>query len=132
MRRRSATRLLRFGPKSAKRQRDVEGEVLTNLITNAIKYSPEGGTIKVSARTENEYFSVSVQDTGFGIPPEDLERVFDRFYRVKDKNTREQQGTGLGLSLVKSIIETHHGIIKVDSQLGAGTTFTFLLPIAER
>lgn len=106
-------------------------EVLTNLITNAIKYSPDGGAISVSARMENEYLRIVVGDTGYGIPEEDLERVFDRFYRVKDENTRTQQGTGLGLSLIKSIVESHHGSIKVASKLGEGTTFTILIPTAE-
>ena len=105
-------------------------EVMTNLITNAIKYSPDKSAIVVRACMENEYLQVFVEDSGFGIPPEDLDRVFNRFYRVKDKNTREQQGTGLGLSLVKSIIETHHGSVKVASALGEGTTFSFLIPIA--
>jgi two-component system phosphate regulon sensor histidine kinase PhoR len=73
-----------------------------------------------------------VKDNGYGIPKEDLKRVFDRFYRVKDKNTRMQQGTGLGLSLVKSIVESHHGIVKIDSGLGKGSSFTVLIPINER
>jgi len=106
-------------------------EVLTNLITNAIKYSPEGSSIGVSACMENKYLRIVVADNGYGIPEEDLERVFDRFYRVKDEHTRTQQGTGLGLSLVKSIVESHHGSIKVASKLGAGTTFTVLLPTTE-
>ena len=70
-------------------------------------------------------------DNGYGIPKEDLERVFDRFYRVKDENTRMQQGTGLGLSLVKSIVESHHGIVRIDSTIGKGSTFTVLIPINE-
>ncbi|MFW2367045.1 MAG: response regulator [Desulforhopalus sp.] len=106
-------------------------EVLTNLITNAIKYSPKGSSIGVESWIENGYLSTAVKDNGYGIPAEDLERIFDRFYRVKDENTRTQQGTGLGLSLVKSIVETHHGMVKVSSTIGEGTTFTFLLPINE-
>ena len=106
-------------------------EVLTNLITNAIKYSPENSQVTISAMVENEYVSISVQDTGYGIPEEDLDNVFNRFYRVKDANTRTILGTGLGLALVKSIIEAHHGSIKVTSILGTGSTFTVLLPIAD-
>ncbi len=106
-------------------------EVLTNLITNAIKYSPENSHVTISAMVENEYVSISVQDTGYGIPEEDLDNVFNRFYRVKDVNTRTILGTGLGLALVKSIIEAHHGSIKVTSILGTGSTFTVLLPIAD-
>ena len=103
-------------------------EVFSNLITNAIKYSPAGGTITISAATENEYLKLQVTDTGFGIASEDLEKIFTRFYRVKDSNTRQIQGTGLGLSIVKSIIESHHGKISATSEMGKGTTFTVLLP----
>ncbi len=103
-------------------------EVITNLVTNAIKYSPDGSEITVSAEVENDYLCIKVSDNGFGIPKEDLAEIFTRFYRVKDKNTREIHGTGLGLAIVKSIIDAHHGSIKVDSQPGHGTTFTVLLP----
>jgi len=106
-------------------------EVLTNLITNAIKYSPEGSAIEVSAGMGNDYLRLVVADNGYGIPEEDLDRVFDRFYRVKDEHTRTQQGTGLGLSLVKSIVESHHGNIRVASRPGQGTTFTVLIPVAQ-
>ncbi len=106
-------------------------EVFTNLITNAIKYSPPGGSISISAKVENNYLVIRVSDTGFGIPEEDLERIFVRFYRVKDSQTREIHGTGLGLAIVKSIIEAHHGRIKVESRLGEGTTFTVILPFAK-
>ena len=105
-------------------------EVFSNLVTNAIKYSPAGATITISATKENKYLKIQVTDTGFGIPGEDLEKIFTRFYRVKDSNTRQIQGTGLGLALVKSIIESHHGRINVTSEIGKGTTFTVLLPLA--
>ncbi len=107
-------------------------EVISNLITNGIKYSPVGGTITLTAATENQYLKLQVADTGFGIPEEDLEKIFTRFYRVKDTNTREIQGTGLGLSIVKSIIDSHHGKIRVASEIGKGTTFTILLPLSDR
>jgi len=107
------------------------GEVLTNLITNAIKYSPEESRITISASVENDYVSVSVQDSGYGIPEEDMEKIFNRFYRVKDKNTRSILGTGLGLSIVKSIVEAHHGNIKASSILGTGSTFTVMLPVGD-
>jgi two-component system, OmpR family, phosphate regulon sensor histidine kinase PhoR len=106
-------------------------EVFTNLITNAIKYSPGGGNITISAGVENEYLFVKVSDTGFGIPAEDRDRIFTRFYRVKDKHTREIHGTGLGLAIVKSIIEAHHGNIRVESEEGHGTAFTVFLPLSE-
>ncbi len=103
-------------------------EVFTNLITNAIKYSPRDRLISLSATLENEYVAITVRDTGFGIPEEDLEEIFTRFYRVKDSNTREIHGTGLGLAIVKSIVNAHHGSIKVASKLGQGTAFTVFLP----
>jgi two-component system phosphate regulon sensor histidine kinase PhoR len=106
-------------------------EVFSNLITNAIKYSPAGGTITISAAKENEYLKLQVADTGFGITDEDTEKIFTRFYRVKDSNTRQIHGTGLGLAIVKSIIESHHGKISVASEVGSGTTFTVLLPLAD-
>ncbi len=106
-------------------------EVFSNFITNAIKYSPACGTITISAATENEYLKLQISDTGFGIPSEELGKIFTRFYRVKDSNTRQIQGTGLGLSIVKSIIESHHGKISVESEIGKGTTFTVLLPLAD-
>jgi len=104
-------------------------EVITNLITNAIKYSPEESEITVSASVEGDYLSIKVSDTGFGIPEEDISKVFTRFHRVKDQNTRTIHGTGLGLAIVKSIVDSHHGSIKVESKLGHGTTFTVLLPL---
>lgn len=106
-------------------------EVFTNLITNAIKYSPVGTAITISAGVENGYLHVMVRDTGFGIPATDLDKIFTRFYRVKDKQTREIHGTGLGLAIVKSIVEAHHGDIRVKSEEGKGTTFTVILPLSE-
>ena len=107
-------------------------EIFANLITNAIKYSPVGGSITIRALEEQNYLKTEVSDTGFGISQEDLEKIFVRFYRVKDANTREIHGTGLGLSIVKSIVESHHGNISVASELGKGTTFTVLLPLSNR
>jgi two-component system phosphate regulon sensor histidine kinase PhoR len=106
-------------------------EAFSNLITNGIKYSPAGGTITISVTTENKYLKLQVADTGFGISDEDLEKIFTRFYRVKDSNTRQIHGTGLGLAIVKSIIESHHGKISVVSEVGKGTTFTVFLPLTD-
>ena len=111
-------------------QRSME-EVMTNLITNAIKYSPENSSVRISASLENTYLKIRVEDNGYGIPEEDVDRIFDRFYRVKDENTRQMIGTGLGLAIVKSIVEAHHGSIKAQSSLGRGSTFTVLLPVTE-
>lgn len=109
-------------------RRNME-EVLSNLITNAIKYSPGGGQVTVSAFPLNDYLCVRVEDAGMGISPEDQQRIFQRFYRVKDEKTRFINGTGLGLSLVKSILDSHQGSIKLESQPGKGSTFSVLLPV---
>lgn len=103
-------------------------EVLSNLTTNAIKYSPEGGHISIKAHVEDEYLSLRVADTGFGIKDEDIDKIFSRFYRVKDDQTRTIHGTGLGLAIVKSIIDSLHGSITVNSKPGEGTEFAILLP----
>jgi PAS domain S-box-containing protein len=107
-------------------------EVLSNLITNAIHYTPEGGTITVDAKTENDYLALSVQDNGLGIPEEERDRIFSRFYRVKNENTRHITGTGLGLPIVKSIVEAHQGRIKLESAEDEGTTFYVYLPLIEQ
>ncbi len=104
-------------------------EIMTNLVSNAIKYSPEAAVITVSADVENEYLRIKISDNGYGIPEVELGEIFTRFYRVKDKNTRKIHGTGLGLAIVKSIVDAHHGSIKVASKLEHGTTFTILLPL---
>jgi two-component system phosphate regulon sensor histidine kinase PhoR len=104
-------------------------EVISNLITNAIKYSPGGGRVTISASVANDYLCIRVQDTGLGIRPEDLNLIFQQFYRVKDEKTRYIHGTGLGLAIVKSILESHQGQIKVESQPGSGSTFSVFLPV---
>lgn len=103
-------------------------EVVSNLVTNAINYTPEGGDIRLSASIENGYLRIDVADTGWGIPPEDLERVFTRFYRVKNDKTRYITGTGLGLPIIKSIVEAHHGTIQVKSTLNKGSVFSVYIP----
>ncbi|MFP4474915.1 MAG: ATP-binding protein [Desulfatibacillaceae bacterium] len=104
-------------------------EIVSNLVTNAIKYTPDGGRVDVKAVVENEYVRIDVADTGFGIPHEDMDNVFSRFYRVKNEQTRHIQGTGLGLAIVKSIVQAHHGSIRVESHPGSGSTFTVHLPL---
>ncbi|MFO7555568.1 MAG: response regulator [Desulfobacterales bacterium] len=103
-------------------------EVLSNLIANAINYTPEGGRITVAARPEKHHLCISVTDTGMGIEKEDLARIFDRFYRVKNEKTRYIIGTGLGLPIVKSIVEAHDGMIRVESIPDHGSTFYVYLP----
>lgn len=105
-------------------------EVFSNLISNAIKYTPEGGRVTVSAVMENDYLCVSVKDTGFGIPEKDMDRIFERFFRVKNKNTRLITGTGLGLAIVKSIVEAHNGMITVESKQDEGSIFKVYIPVA--
>jgi len=103
-------------------------KVFNNLLSNAIKYTPAGGTVKVSACDFGTHLQISVADTGIGIAPEALPHIFERFYRVKDEKTREILGTGLGLTIVKNIVDAHMGTIHVESEVGKGSTFTVLLP----
>ena len=105
-------------------------QVLSNLVNNAIKYSPDGGTIRVGGWTEAEQVTVYVADQGIGIPPEEQDRLFERFYRVDSSLRRTAQGTGLGLFLSKAIVAAHDGHIWVRSEEGKGTTFFFTLPLA--
>lgn len=104
-------------------------EVFTNLIGNAIKYSPDGGHIQVGGQSvDQSTVRLYVKDEGIGIPPADQERIFDRFYRVDNRLARQTPGTGLGLFLVKAVIEAHGGRVWVESQIGQGSTFWFELP----
>jgi len=109
-------------------RRNVD-EVLSNLITNAIKYSPQGGRITVSAGVDDGFAVIRVSDSGLGIAEADLDKIFTRFYRVKDEKTRYIHGTGLGLAIVKSIVEAHHGHVRVESRPGSGSTFSVYLPL---
>ncbi|MCS7251084.1 MAG: GAF domain-containing protein [Anaerolineae bacterium] len=105
-------------------------QILSNLVSNANKYTPEGGRICIRARAENQEVHVEVCDTGIGIPPEALPRIFERFYRVDDPRVHETPGTGLGLSIVKTLVELHGGRIWVESEVGKGSTFHFTIPVA--
>jgi two-component system, OmpR family, phosphate regulon sensor histidine kinase PhoR len=103
-------------------------EVFSNLIGNAINYTPENGKITIDASVEGDYVCVRVTDTGIGIAEEDLDRIFDRFFRIKNDKTRFVIGTGLGLSIVKSIVDAHQGLLRVESKPDHGTTFSVLFP----
>lgn len=103
-------------------------QLLFNLITNAIKYTPEGGRVTVSVEQRGPYALLKVQDTGIGIPKEDLDHIFDRFYRVDKARSRQMGGTGLGLSIAQWIAEAHHGKIWAESEVGKGSTFYVQLP----
>ncbi len=104
-------------------------QVMVNLIDNAIKYTNEGGKIIVKTTKEGNNVFVTISDTGVGIPEESLPRIFERFYRVDKDRSREIGGSGLGLSIVKHILELHDSKISVESKLGEGTTFRFNLPV---
>jgi signal transduction histidine kinase len=103
--------------------------IFGNLITNAINYTPEGGEIKVIADRAGVNLRVRVQDNGFGIEAKHLEKIFERFYRVQNEKTRYITGTGLGLPIVKGLVDSMRGVIEVESEPGRGTLFTVLLPI---
>ena len=103
-------------------------QIVLNLVNNAFRYTPEGGTVTIIAKEQNGDFLFSVQDTGMGIAPEDVNKIFDRFYRTDRSRDRESGGSGLGLAITKALVDAHGGWIKVDSQLNEGTTFTIMLP----
>lgn len=125
---------LRFPDDMPPVQADYERtrQVLLNLGSNALKYSPEGGTIRIGGWAEGDHAVCYVSDQGIGIPPEEQEAIFQRFYRVDNRLRRETQGSGLGLYLVRAIVEAHGGQIWVESQLGKGSRFVFTLPLGRR
>ncbi|MDX9896792.1 MAG: response regulator [Desulfofustis sp.] len=104
---------------------------IMNIVSNAIKYTPEGGRLDIATSLSGGLVSLVFADTGIGIAPEDLTSIFDRFYRVKGKATRHITGSGLGLSLVKEVVEAHQGYIDVQSRPGQGTIFTLSFPVVE-
>jgi signal transduction histidine kinase len=107
-------------------------QALRNLVSNAIKYTPNGGTITLSLECANDRAKVKVQDTGYGIPLDDLPFIFDRFYRARHQETKDIQGNGLGLAIVKSIVERHGGQVQVESKPGVGSCFSLSLPLAQQ
>ena len=136
--------------------KDMVEKILINLLSNAFKFTPEGGRVSLSLRAtggseaispltkqiasslrsarrndsgSEGFVSIALSDTGIGIPPEQLDKVFDRFYQVDASQTREHEGSGIGLALVKELVELHHGTIQVQSEVGGGTTFTVRLPL---
>lgn len=107
---------------------DKMTQVIDNILNNAIKYSPDGGKIKIGMKTTDAQLIISISDEGLGIPKKDLPRIFDRFYRVDKARSRAQGGTGLGLAIAKEIIKQHKGFIWAKSEYGKGSTFTIVLP----
>ena len=112
--------------------KDKMTQVLDNIISNAIKYSPEGGKIILRVENKRHYLLISIQDEGVGIPYDKLEKIFDRFYRADKARTRALGGTGLGLAITKELVEAHHGRIWARSREGFGTTIYFTLPLIKR
>jgi len=106
-------------------------QVYSNLIGNAIKYTPAGGSVVISIQRLDQTLEVQIQDTGYGIPAADLPFIFDRFYRVRSGKASDIEGNGLGLAIVKSIVERHKGKIMVQSEMERGSTFCVSLPISE-
>ncbi len=105
-------------------------EVLLNLISNAVRFTPAGGEIEVSARLMEKEIMVSIKDTGEGIPEKELPHIWDRFYRVEKSRARSRGGTGLGLAIVKQIVEAYGGRVLVESRVGEGSVFSFTLPLS--
>jgi two-component system phosphate regulon sensor histidine kinase PhoR len=103
--------------------------VCQNLIFNAVKYNHDGGEVQVCIKSSKNQLQVEVKDNGPGIPPEDLKRIFERFYRVEKSRSKGKGGTGLGLAIVKHILEGHKSKISVSSVLGKGSIFSFELPL---
>jgi signal transduction histidine kinase len=103
-------------------------QILLNLLTNAIKFTPENGMVRLAAAPADDGYAFSVTDTGIGIAAEDLDRVFDEFQQVGNDSARKAEGTGLGLSLTRRLVELHGGTIRVSSAPGKGSAFTFTFP----
>ncbi len=111
---------------------DKFDQILTNLISNAIKYSPLGGEVRVEVDASDHDLTISVSDHGIGVPADKLSRIFEKFERIDNRDTRQAGGTGIGLFLVKHLVERHEGTISVSSTVGKGTTFTVHLPLRPR
>jgi signal transduction histidine kinase len=105
-------------------------QVLLNLLGNAVKYFPGGGVIRIKGRASGRVYRFSIEDQGVGMKPEQVERIFDRFYRA-DSSSKAPRGIGLGMSIVKNLIEAHEGKIWVESEFGKGTKVSITLPIRE-
>jgi signal transduction histidine kinase len=104
-------------------------QVLLNLLSNAVKFTPKGGRVDVDARLLNGHLEVSVKDTGVGIGEQNQQAVFEQFRQVGRQESGKQEGTGLGLALTRRFVELHGGTIKLESEPGKGSTFSFSLPL---
>ena len=124
---------LEFAPDLPQIEVDLDRmtQVIRNLLSNALRHTPEGGKVTINCQTNPEHeFLVAVSDTGEGISPEDLPYIFDRFYRADKSRSRVSGGSGIGLAIVKQLVEAHGGKVWVTSELGQGTTFGFTLPLS--
>ncbi|MBK9098683.1 MAG: response regulator [bacterium] len=111
--------------------KDKFEKIITNILSNALKFTPEGGSVEVEARRGKGSNNIEISDTGIGIPADRIDKIFDRFYQVDGSHTREHEGTGIGLSLTKELIELHKGKISVESEPGKESTFTISLPLGK-
>lgn len=103
-------------------------QVITNLVSNAIKYSNDGGTVRVVIKDTEDSGMIHVEDSGIGIPQEELKRIFERFYRTDQSRNRKTGGAGIGLTIAKTIVQAHKGKISAESEEGKGSRFTVVLP----
>jgi signal transduction histidine kinase/DNA-binding response OmpR family regulator len=111
--------------------KDKFDKILSNILSNAVKFTPEGGKVDVEIKKNKMNAEIIVSDSGIGIPKEQFDKIFDRFYQVDGSHTREQEGTGIGLSLTKDLIELHKGKIEVESEEGRGTIFRLIFPLGK-
>ena len=111
--------------------RDKFEKIVINILANAFKFTPEGGRVEMSVGQDLRHVSIRISDTGIGIPAEKIPKIFDRFYQVDGSHTREQEGTGIGLSLTRELVELHKGAITVESEEGRGSAFTVRLPLGK-
>ena len=121
---------INLAPDATRIQGDPQrvAQILTNLVGNACRYTPNGGQVSITSRQTDSFVETTVRDTGIGIREDELERIFERFYRSDDSRVRDQSGTGLGLAIAKSLVEMHGGQLWVKSKVGEGSTFGFTLP----
>ena len=108
------------------------GQVISNLLTNSLRYTPQGGNIEIGLEKNGSLVRIWVKDTGPGIPQEALTRIFNRFYRVDKSRSRISGGTGLGLAIAKHFVEAHGGTIQAESEVGKGTCISFTIPLDTR
>ncbi len=126
-----ALRINSVGPVSMTADADEIAMLLNNLISNAVKYNRDGGSVDVALKSDDSQVVMAVADTGIGMSPEEQEQIFKEFVRIKNERTNHILGSGLGLSLVKKLVQLYHGTVNVESRLDAGTTFTISLPADE-